>query len=1501
MRHTALLLVLLSITVAPARVAAEGDPAEELRREADRAFDQGKPEEGRRLLRDLIARFPDSPMLPGALDALAHRNDGSLAGRGEALGCLRRLVRGFPMEYRPATVAARAAEIGGWEWTRLPSRLRPDARATIAIDPEKPCRRTFRLRRVPAGDLALWFADASLDVEQRRTAPAPAGTPLAERVVETTPLTRSAEVVFDLSAPGDYEIEEEVEGFAVRAPVQVARVLFTCRVLAGKGFVWTADPWSGEPVAGATVSVRRMGVPLSGTTGEDGLFAFRAQPPLAVTVTKDDEVHGAFVEGEEPLAGPDVYVTTDRPVYRPGQTVWFKAIRRDLWGSGPRLPGAKGIRLSVRDPEGRVMWSAAVPFSEAGSAAGSFALAEETPLGAWAVETDVPDTRTRGQSSFDSFLDLDERPACCRREFQVAAYRKPAITVAVTGAPAAGGRIGARVRAGTWFGGPVAGAEVCWTVTRRWPASTDEAPGLTVDPRRWFFMEEPGPDRDLWWGYDEEEIAAGEGTAGPEGTLDVSFESEEDYAGAEYVVRAEVTDRTGLFAEGEGTVRDSGAGVRLELLVPAAAAAPGEEIEAVARAIGPDGTPLPDRTVELTALRPSGDDEYESCFSARAETGADGRALFHVPVPDATDLRLKASTPGAPDVRHELQVAFLEPSEFNGLDVTVRPDRYVYETGETARILLRSTRVPVTGLLVVEGAARHEARVVTIERHAQFLELPIRPEHAPNVTVRFTALTGGYEAGDGFELLVYPRDRMIDVGVTSDHPVCAPRDRVRITVTTNVGSGAPVPAEVELAVVDASIFAVEPDRTPDLRRFFHPLRSEGGTGGGDFGLAAAGTFRGTDVYTRGPDFGLAEEGGGGGGGGEEARRFFPDLALWRAQARTGPDGRCEVDLVAPDSLTSWRVLARAVAGPDRFGQGASSIVTRKDVSIRLGVPRAFVVDDEGEVSAVLRSDLGAPARFTVRLEAEGFDVAAPAGSDREVDLGPGEEARLAFRVKAVTPGAGLLRVRAQSPAGGDAMEVTVPVSARGSEEALAVSGRADGTLRLGFDLPEEADPAAARLTVLLTSPAEAVRAALPFLAGYPYGCVEQTMSRFLPAVVAAGAGKRLDLAEDAITAELPDMVAKGLQRLYGYQHDDGGWGWWEHDETDTRMTAYVVLGLAAARDAGFAVDAATLRAAVDCLLGMEATPQVLLARAAAGDQPDLASVEPGGDEDRALLVLAGRRELAAGLPATPPAGDGPEEVRAAALTLRAIHAADPGDPRKAVFVDWLLAHRRGHGWWSTLDTAHVVWALAEAADPAPAERRALVVNGRPVPANGPPVAVVPEYLRAGRNEVVVEGRELFVTALLSWREPARELLLERPGVFEVARRFERPEEDGDGEDEAPVALGRPRTGARVRMIVTVTAMTDQEFILVECPYPAGFEPAPGDPEEEYGDDEVRREVRDDRVCVAIRSMARDDEREFAFDFVAVFPGTWHALPATAFAMYRPDSRGRSAEYLLQID
>src|SRR5262249_33503558 len=85
---------------------------------------------------------------------------------------------------------------------------------------------------------------------------------------------------------------------------------------------------------------------------------------------------------------------------------------------------------------------------------------------------------------------------------------------------------------------------------------------------------------------------------------------------------------------------------------------------------------------------------------------------------------------------------------------------------------------------------------------------------------------------------------------------------------------------------------------------------------------------------------------------------------------------------------------------------------------------------------------------------------------------------------------------------------------------------------------------------------------------FPYGCVEQTMSSFLPNITVEQAVRDLGLKNGPDPAALAEKIRAGLERLYSFQHEDGGWGWWQADESHPFMTAYVVAGLVQAKGEG---------------------------------------------------------------------------------------------------------------------------------------------------------------------------------------------------------------------------------------------------------------------------------------------------------------------------------------------
>jgi uncharacterized protein YfaS (alpha-2-macroglobulin family) len=240
-------------------------------------------------------------------------------------------------------------------------------------------------------------------------------------------------------------------------------------------------------------------------------------------------------------------------------------------------------------------------------------------------------------------------------------------------------------------------------------------------------------------------------------------------------------------------------------------------------------------------------------------------------------------------------------------------------------------------------------------------------------------------------------------------------------------------------------------------------------------------------------------------------------------------------------------------------------VVSKPFLVRLITPRFFTQDDTVTVAAVAQNLCKETLEVTVGLQAGALAIANGKSQEARVDAGAAH--RFAWTVRAGTLGKAELRAwgtgKHDSEELTDAMALTVPVLPGGREQVDRHAGTLNGRQTLTFTVDPAAIPGTPRLSLRLSpSIASSLLGSLKYLAEYPYGCTEQTMSAFLPDVcVSRLLALRSGRSDNPSIPELPKMVQAGLLRLYGYQHDDGGWGWWEHDETDAWMTAYVVFGL----------------------------------------------------------------------------------------------------------------------------------------------------------------------------------------------------------------------------------------------------------------------------------------------------------------------------------------------------
>ncbi|WP_338062093.1 alpha-2-macroglobulin family protein [Sphingomonas solaris] len=97
------------------------------------------------------------------------------------------------------------------------------------------------------------------------------------------------------------------------------------------------------------------------------------------------------------------------------------------------------------------------------------------------------------------------------------------------------------------------------------------------------------------------------------------------------------------------------------------------------------------------------------------------------------------------------------------------------------------------------------------------------------------------------------------------------------------------------------------------------------------------------------------------------REDFRPVLLWRGRVPLDAAGRARIAVPLADSLSSFRLVAIATAGADRFGTGEASVRTTQDLTIYAGVPPVVRSGDFYGASFTLRN--GANRAMTVTANA----------------------------------------------------------------------------------------------------------------------------------------------------------------------------------------------------------------------------------------------------------------------------------------------------------------------------------------------------------------------------------------------------------------------------------------------------------------------------------------------------------------------------------------------------
>ncbi|MBI3289298.1 MAG: hypothetical protein HYZ74_07250 [Elusimicrobia bacterium] len=1204
---------------------------------------------------------------------------------------------------------------------------------------------------------------------------------------------------------------------------------------------------------------------------------------------------------------------TERGVYRGGETVKLKGVVRRLvkgdWAplsaEDPRV-----LTLRVTDSRGAVVSKSTVTLSEASSFDAEIPLSPLAPHGWWSVrvgeptpegETVVVQGDGEGEGEEGGGESSSQR-IVLTQGFRVEAF-KPAVfeVKAVPGAPSylAGDDWQAMIEGWWLFGAPMAGEKASWS--------------LSLEPAGWTPPGWEGFDFSPGWHRRHAEsggvVASGEAVLDGQGRASVSARLDpKDSLGALAArFEASVTspERQRLFARGSSIVH------RANLYLGARPAKPfletGEAWSVSAVAVRPDGQRVDSVAADYSLMRRDWLSVERAGVAGRLEWVSEQRET----VVASGTFAASASTwtwsfvpdkPGqyffsmaAKDEAGrgcETQVSFHVAGDGeaywkrddNDL-IEIVADKKSYKPGETARLMVKSPYARATALVTVEREGVISRWTQELKGGASVVRVPLDERAVPNVYVGIVALKGRAadpqydqdgedlskpQAKFGYAALsVDPGGRRLSVEIASDKGEYRPGGTVNASLWIRDEAGRPVAGEATVYAVDEGVLNLTAYQTPDLWRDFYGERPL---------LVGSADSRQFVIGQR--SFGEKGKNRGGGGGrgglppGVDMRANFQPTAFWAPTVTAGADGRAKVSFQLPGTLTRFRLMAVAHAGR-RFGAGESRLTSSRPLMLRPSLPRLARTGDEFEGGVVVHNYSTFDSTVSLSLALEGTVLAVIGDPRREVFVPAGRAVEATWRCRATGTGVAALRFAAVAGSESDGLAWSLPIKAAERLERAATSGMTEGKIAEMIARPTNAMAGAGALEITVSPTALAgLREGARYLLEYPYGCLEQKLSRAFPVITGADLISSFGLGSaDA----LKPAVQSILDRLGDYQHASGGYGYWPSPwEADPWLTAHALEAAALARREGYRLPEESIRRAVDWggrylasdktdwaypysrsedyagraymtyALGLHGLAQPASFRKLFERRDQLplsakawllkaAAASAGEPEARALAddLLAQARVEARGLHFEEPELDSMSwlhetNVKVTAVALQALLEARGGFAGDEKAARWLVEERKAQGRWRT--TAENSAGL-----------RALQDFYRRYEADVPDFAATVK--REGEASTLLaesfsgraaspRRRTLALDEVLAGKSQAR-LELAKEGIGRlyydfvlsyVPNSFEKPAAEGFEIERTVAPLrGDLRAGKRAVVTVTVRTKTDRTFVALEDPLPAGWE------------------------------------------------------------------------------
>lgn len=313
--------------------------------------------------------------------------------------------------------------------------------------------------------------------------------------------------------------------------------------------------------------------------------------------------------------------------------------------------------------------------------------------------------------------------------------------------------------------------------------------------------------------------------------------------------------------------------------------------------------------------------------------------------------------------------------------------------------------------------------------------------------------------------------------------------------------------------------------------------------------------------------------GGGGDIGEvkkKIRKNFDPCAFWNPTLSTDDKGNFSFTFKVPETLTSYKVMAVATSGAQKFGSAASEIVVSKPLMLEPMAPRFANEGDTTQTKLYIANNSEYEGVWKVELKTDSLSAIVDDSNKtlsqhgtHTISLKPGGSAYLDFNVKHLNTGDATwtwssepisLRDQNLTPKLrdylSDSMETKFKIIyPRPILKGIAFNkldkNRQDILRGIDQDLFNGLGHIELDFSNNLLSKG---KGAARHLLRYPYGCVEQTTSSLMPWFAVNELRPYISEFEKKTDKDILKAIQQGADRLLSMQTPDGGLAYWPGGE-----------------------------------------------------------------------------------------------------------------------------------------------------------------------------------------------------------------------------------------------------------------------------------------------------------------------------------------------------------------